>query len=144
MKGITEILKNLRKIRSEMEGLELLIEDISKTTVTDVVSGSSCEFPYTARRFSITGVDMERLNEVTLKLVKKRSEYAAQLEQAERFLEDVPDPEMRNILRLRYELGMSWVKIGFKCDSTESAVRMKAERFLNKMEQCATCSFERC
>ena len=82
MKGITEILKNLRKIRSEMEGLELLIEDISKTTVTDVVSGSSCEFPYTARRFSITGVDMERLNEVTLKLVKKRSEYAAQLEQA--------------------------------------------------------------
>ena len=42
MKGITEILKNLRKIRSEMEGLELLIEDISKTTVTDVVSGSSC------------------------------------------------------------------------------------------------------
>ena len=55
MKGITEILKNLRKIRSEMEGLELLIEDISNTTVTDVVSGSSCEFPYTARRFSITG-----------------------------------------------------------------------------------------
>ena len=59
MKGITEILKNLRKIRSEMEGLELLIEDISKTTVTDVVSGSSCEFPYTARRFSITGVDID-------------------------------------------------------------------------------------
>ena len=127
-----ESLKQLRELRGEIKGLEILIRDVSKHTVSDVVSGSSNEFPYQPRTFLVQGADTRRMDRVQLRLIKKKREHEKAVQDAEEFLENVEDAEMRNILRLRYEAGLTWMEIARECDSTENAVRMRAERFLQK------------
>ena len=55
-------LKNLKKLRSEKKGLELLIRETSGKMVEDVVSGSSPVFPYGKHKIIVRGVDEKRLH----------------------------------------------------------------------------------
>lgn len=128
-----ESLKQLRKLRGEIKGLEILIRDVSKHTVSDVVSGSSNEFPYQPRTFLVQGADTRRMDQVQLRLIKKKREHEKAVQDAEEFLENVEDAEMRNILRLRYSAGLTWMEVARECDSTEKAVQKKAERFLKNL-----------
>ncbi len=51
MEELAKNLKDIAKIRREIKGLELMIHSNRKTMATDVVSGSSDEFPYSVRHF---------------------------------------------------------------------------------------------
>ena len=51
----------------------------------------------------------------------------------EKYLDQIEDPEIRQIVRLRDELGMSWNDVAAKCGSTIAAVKMKHKRFLDKI-----------
>lgn len=126
-------LKNLKKLRSEKKGLELLIRELSGETVEDVVTGSSPYFPYGKHKIIVRGADEKRLNSLRIRLIKKKQELEKAIEEAEEYLETVEDPEMRNILRLRYERGMSWMEVARACDSTEYAVKSKDKRFFKKI-----------
>ncbi len=128
-----ESLKQLRKLRGEIKGLEILIHNVSKNKVSDVVSGSSDEFPYQPRTFLIQGADIHRVDQFRLRLMRKKSEYEKAVQEAEDFLESAEDAEMRNILRLRYEVGLTWMEVARECGSTEKAVQKKAERFLKNL-----------
>ena len=126
-------LKNLKKLRSEKKGLELLIRELSEETVEDVVTGSSPYFPYGKHKIIVRGVDEKRLHSLRIRLIRKTRELEKAIEEAEDYLETVEDPEMRNILRLRYEQGLSWMDVAKACDSTEYAVKSKDKRFFKKI-----------
>lgn len=126
-------LKNIRKLRHEVTGLEMLIKDISGEVVKDVVTGSSPNFPYGKHKIVIRGADNKRIHSTRIRLIKKRNKLRRAIEEVENYLETVTDPEMRNILRLRYEKGMSWMEVARVCGSTEKAVQKRAERFLKNL-----------
>ena len=127
-------LKNIRKLRNEVRGLELLIKDISGEVVEDVVSGSSPSFPYSKHKIIIRGVDDKRIHSTRLRLIKKRNKLRAAIEEAEKYLETIDDPIDRNILRLRCELGMEWKDVASEMNSTEGACKMRFSRMMKEME----------
>ena len=126
-------LKNIAKIRREIKGLELIIHSNRKTMATDVVSGSSDEFPYSVRHFRIEGVDQSRESVLQMRLQRKKKKLERELLKVEKYLDQIEDPEIRQIVRLRDELGMSWNDVAAKCGSTIAAVKMKHKRFLDKI-----------
>lgn len=127
-------LKNIRKLRNEVRGLELLIKDISGETVEDVVSGSSPSFPYNEHKIVIRGTDNKRIHGTRLRLIKKRNKLRETIEEAEKYLETIDDPIDRNILRLRCELGLEWRDVAREMSITEEACRKRFSRFMLKME----------
>ena len=126
-------LKNIAKIRREIKGLELIIHSNRKTMATDIVSGSSDEFPYSIRHFRIEGVDQSRESVLQMRLQRKKKKLERELLKVEKYLDQIEDPEIRQIVRLRDELGMSWNDVAAKCGSTIAAVKMKHKRFLDKI-----------
>ena len=126
-------LKNIAKIRREIKGLELIIHSNRKTMATDIVSGSSDEFPYSVRHFRIEGVDQSRESVLQMRLQRKKKKLERELLKVEKYLDQIEDPEIRQIVRLRDELGMSWNDVAAKCGSTIAAVKMKHKRFLDKI-----------
>ena len=72
-------LKNIAKIRREIKGLELIIHSNRKTMATDIVSGSSDEFPYSIRHFRIEGVDQSRESALQMRLQRKKKKLEREL-----------------------------------------------------------------
>ncbi len=133
MDELARNLKNLRKLRGEIEGLEISIRKARKLTASDVVEGSSDEFPYGKRHFRIEGVDQEKESMLQIRLWNKKKRLEREVMEAEKYLDALDNPEMRNILRLRYEQGLSWMEVAKVCGSTEKAVQKRAERFLKNL-----------
>ena len=133
MEELAKNLKDIAKIRREIKGLELMIHSNRKTMATDVVSGSSDEFPYSVRHFRIEGVDQSKESALQVKLRHKKKKLERELLKVEKYLDQIEDPEIRQIVRLRDELGMSWNDVAAKCGSTIAAVKMKHKRFLDKI-----------
>ena len=133
MEELAKNLKDIARIRREIKGLELMIHSNRKTMATDVVSGSSDEFPYSARHFRIEGVDQSKESALQAKLRQKKKKLERELLKVEKYLDQIEDPEIRQIVRLRDELGMSWNDVAAKCGSTIAAVKMKHKRFLDKI-----------
>ena len=133
MEELAKNLKDIAKIRREIKGLELMIHSNRKTMATDVVSGSSDEFPYSVRHFRIEGVDQSKESALQAKLRQKKKKLERELLKVEKYLDQIEDPEIRQIVRLRDELGMSWNDVAAKCGSTIAAVKMKHKRFLDKI-----------
>ena len=133
MEELAKNLKDIAKIRREIKGLELMIHSNRKTMATDVVSGSSDEFPYSARHFRLEGVDQSKESALQAKLRQKKKKLERELLKVEKYLDQIEDPEIRQIVRLRDELGMSWNDVAAKCGSTIAAVKMKHKRFLDKI-----------
>ena len=129
MEELAKNLKDIAKIRREIKGLELMIHSNRKTMATDVVSGSSDEFPYSVRHFRIEGVDQSRESVLQMRLQRKKKKLERELLKVEKYLDQIEDPEIRQIVRLRDELGMSWNDVAAKCGSTIAAVKMKHKRF---------------
>ena len=63
-------------------------------------------------------------------LNKKKREAAQELLAIEEFLDNLDDPEMRVILRLRYCLRMTWDAIGDEIYMSPSGALRKCRRFL--------------
>ena len=133
MEELAKNLKDIAKIRREIKGLELMIHSNRKTMATDVVSGSSDEFPYSVRHFRIEGVDQSKESALQMRLQRKKKKLERELLKVEKYLDQIEDPEIRQIVRLRDELGMSWNDVATKCGSTIAAVKMKHKRFLDKI-----------
>ena len=133
MEELAKNLKDIAKIRREIKGLELMIHSNRKTMATDVVSGSSDEFPYSVRHFRIEGVDQSRESVLQMRIQRKKKKLERELLKVEKYLDQIEDPEIRQIVRLRDELGMSWNDVAAKCGSTIAAVKMKHKRFLDKI-----------
>jgi len=95
----------------------------------DVVTGSDSEFPYTKHHFKISGYGTveypRRKDALRAKIARIRQE----IEEVERFIEKVDDVEMRNILTMYYELGMTQEQIAEECGYEQSTISKKIKEF---------------
>ena len=132
MEELAKNLKNIGKTRREIKGLELAIHSNRKTTASDVVSGSSNEFPYGLRHFRIEGIDQSKESALQVRLRQKKRKLEKEVLEVEEYLDSIEDPEIRTIIRLRDEMGLSWDEVAAKCNSTGASVKMKRKRFLDK------------
>lgn len=139
------ILLQYIDVKSEIADLEDRINKINDKgyIISDSVKGSSKEFPYTTRNYTVTGLDNVSINKVKkLKniLEEKRNSLIDLNIQAEEFLETIEDSEMRIILRNKYIDNKNYIQIAHDMNNlykrkkyTADGIRMKHDRFIKKL-----------
>lgn len=123
-------LEKLKSLKQEAKQLQDELHNLPITT--DSVSGSMTEFPYIPHTIKIRGIDEGKARRVRLKLDGKLEEIQDSILAMEEWLEGIPDPEMRVILRLKYRNGLREEEIAKELDYTRSAIAMKLLRFFKK------------
>ena len=135
-------LKQVMYLKNEIILLEAQLYDLDgMTTVTDKVKGSSHEFPYTERSFTIEGADSNsnefkiRHTRLKSKLLSKKNELLKIMEDAENFIDNVDDSLARTILRARYLKGYTWKQVATSIggNNTPDSVRMTANKYLKNI-----------
>ena len=129
-------LKDYRKLCREVDDLRQRLEK-EKNRVIPVVSGkvrgSMREFPYIETHVGVELFEPEAM-EVSLERIRR---YQTKLLEAERkkleieqFVEEIPDPELRLIFRLRFLDGMKQAAIARKINLDQSRISRKIHNFL--------------
>ncbi len=106
--------KELEQYRSVCAEIRETEEKIKENTVTDAVSGSDSEYPYTKRKMSISGLERSDYNS---RLLARRRKLRRQQRRVEEFVDGIDDSLTRRIFRMRYidgEVRPSWQWIAFK------------------------------
>ncbi len=127
--------KELEQYRSVVAEIRETEERIKENTVTDTVSGSDAEFPYTKHSMSVAGLEK---NEYSNMLLARRNKLQRQRRKVERYVDGIEDSLTRRIFRMRYiegEVRPSWQWIAFKVGGGNSAdgTRKRHDRFLGKL-----------
>lgn len=139
------VLIQYNDIKSEITDLQDRIRKIESKgyVISDSVKGSSNIFPYTIQNYKATGFDDISINKVHKleSILKEKCDQLIDLNiEAEEFLKNVDDSEIRQILRYKYIDDKNWIQISndmnylYKKDKyTPDSVRMKHDRFLKKL-----------
>ena len=131
-------LEEVFHIHKEIENLE---KRINKNKSLSVMVGDVVQNGYKGHAY-IYGTDLKRKNRIYM-LEEKYSNFQKILiekkEKIEDYIEKIPFSEIRQIFRYRYLDNKNWVQIAhlmndlYKFEEyTESSVRQKAERYLQK------------
>ena len=127
-------LQKLRKLRAERDNLKERIERNQfnpKNEVADTAKDYRTGFGKTIVLHGYGSEDWQRLQ---MKYKQKVGDLTARILLMEIFLDGVEDPEMRQILRYRYEDGMTHEEVGAKMGYSRQAIQKKEERFWNEQE----------
>lgn len=129
--GLRAEFEQYRAIEKEAEDILEKMETMG--CVTDIVTASSSEYPFTKHKVTISGRNaveetklLQELREKKRKLLKVRQE-----------IEKAPNRIIRMILTKRYVVGMEWEKVAKYVpgrngeDATGDSVRKRAERYLD-------------
>ena len=141
-----DALKQCDALRAEIKQIEKDISILSRKEwifTTDSVVGSSREEPYQPHSIAISGYapapeDVREIQSRKNKLERFRLKLLRKQNDAEDFLETVPNSTDRVILRGYYIDGKQWKEVAAELtestgrDFTENAVRMRAKRFFEK------------
>ena len=127
-----EQLEQYTSIKEEIKELEAEL-DKRKSPVSDIVTGSMEDYPYTQHSVTVRGLSSNTYL-LDLKLAYKKKELELQRLEIENFLDSVQDSKIRRIIRLKYIKGKTWPQIARKMDKHISgdSVRKIVERFLEK------------
>ena len=127
-------LESLKPLKAEIESIKAQIQNLE--VITDSVTGSLSEHPWTEQHCKIRGVDQRQYTRLIAKLHITMGQLCEKVQALEAWLEEVADPEMRAILRMRYVEGLSWQGISDKMGSQGdgSTERKKCNKFLEKIE----------
>lgn len=120
-------LEKLKALKQEAHQLQDELHNLPITT--DSVSGSMSEFPYIKQTYKIRGIDEQKARRIRLKLDSKLEEIQDSILAMEEWLEEIPDPEMRVILRMRYRNNLTQGEIGTELGFDRSVVSRKLKIF---------------
>jgi len=135
------LLDETEKLRAELKDIEKRLKKIEKrenTEVTDSVTGSSSEYPYTKHNVVVKGVEnsiytRKFKNLYKKQLKSKKRELEKKINKIEYDLNYIQDSEIRQIIRLRYEDEMSGVQIMHEMGyNSEENARIKLKRYFKK------------
>lgn len=124
--------ENLRHRYKEVEVERQKLENFkfrADSYQEDVVTGSDSEFPYTEHHFKIRGYGSIEYPRKKSTLQNKIAKVRAEIEEVERYIGSVEDLEMRNILTMRYELGMTLDQIAEQYNYDKSTISKKIKKF---------------
>ena len=126
-----EEFEQYRAIEKEVEDILEKLE--SMDCVTDIVTASSSEYPFTKHKVTISGRNAVEETKLSLQLREKN----AKLLKVQKEIERAPNSIIRMILIKRYVVGMEWEKVAKYVpgrngeDATGDSVRKRAERYLD-------------
>lgn len=131
-------LKQLRYLKREIKLIQEQIAIVESEIVTDKVTGSDPDHPWTERHYIIRGLPGER-NEKLLRLRDRLERRMNDLQdlRAEIFawVESIEDSLLRQIIILRHVNGLGWRQVAREVGggNTPSAVRMMHDRYFEGM-----------
>jgi len=126
-------LEQYSSIKAEIKKLEDEIKERENRRLTDTVTGSSPEYPFTKHTVTIKGVDYgsdlltRRLKEKAFLLDEERTYI-------EKWLDTVEDSQMRTIIRMKFVKGLTWQQIATELDAPHKMEKFKKDfyRFIEK------------
>ena len=126
-------LKNLRFLKNEIQYLEQKIKEMQRE-MGSLCSPSLSGMPSARSRLSQPERETEAIEKLKLLYSERKSAYLAECVRAEKYIASVDDSCTRQILRMRFVDGCSWVKIAMSIGgkNTPDGVRMAAIRYINK------------
>lgn len=136
-----KLLEEAENLRNELDDLEKRLKNIEKrenTVISDSVSGSSSEYPYTKHSIAVTGVEnsnhTKRFRNLYKKQIKsKKRKLEKIINKIEYDLNYIQNSEIRQIVRLRYEDGLTWLQIMHQMGyNSEENARIKLKRYFSK------------
>lgn len=124
-----EMLSRLRALRGEVEMLSRKIAEMEMAQGGG--AGRISGMPRVRRRYDGVEELQGQIDEMTLRLERRRMQCMEELGEIYRFLDDVEDSQMRQILCYRYVDGMLWRQIAVKMGlSGEQIPRKRHDAFL--------------
>ncbi len=140
MADLREKRKTYETLRAEIAELTQQIEDLEqRQIVTDVVKGSSTEYPYTAHPVKIVGKGTDKETKMLAQRAKeikeKREALESELQKTMNFLDCIDDRMIKRAVELKVTDGLSWQQIINRFDNvlTEAALIMRTKRKLEKI-----------
>lgn len=142
-----ELLDEIENINEELKSLNKRLAKIKNkeyTATGDSVQGSSQYFPYIKHNIKIEGVEIPKNKHLKRKYRKMIESKKYKLEklkiQLEYELNYIKDSKIRDIIRYKYNDGMTWLQVMFEMGyNSESKAKMKLKRFLEKNNKCDKC-----
>lgn len=135
MGTVRQEFEQYRAMRARMEFLQHKLREAPK--VTDTVSGSSAEWPYTKQCVTVTGVDRRQVSAIR----RESDGLRRRCENVEKAVRGAPNSRLRMILEMRYISGETWADVARAVpavrgggESTEDGVRKSAERYLDTLK----------
>ena len=128
-------LKQIRYLKREIRLIQEQIAAVESEIVTDKVTGSDPEHPWTERSFIIKGLPGER-NEKLLRLRDRLERRKSDLQdmRAEIFewVEGIEDSLLRQVIILRHVNGLSWRQVAREigAGTTWDSLRKMHDRFI--------------
>ncbi len=128
-------LRQLKYLKNEIKLLREQIDKLKAGVASDVVEGSENEFPYTKRRFTITGADYEeyqrKSKRLQRRLQRRVDDLMDLLEEINEYIADIDDSLLRQIITLRHVNGLTWDQVAASIGggNTADGVRMMHDRY---------------
>jgi len=135
-------LNQYTDIQQEIKELEHRIQRLRNKRndrLTDTAVGSSPEFPYNERIYTISGFNLEDSNEKLDRLeqlLKKRIQKCEDMkEEIEKFIDNIEDSRTRRVFTLRYIEGLTWLQIARRIERYDESYPRKIihDKYLNKV-----------
>lgn len=115
-----ETIEMYKDICAEIDDLE----ELSATVISDTVSGSEEEYPYTQHAITVRGIADQPKYIVKINSLKQKKE------EAERYVESISSPRKRRLIRCVMKYGCRWnvVRRVMRENKSSDALRMEFER----------------
>ena len=125
-------LEQYSSIKAEITELKAKIKEREKSQLTDTVTGSSPEYPFTKHTVTIKGVDYGD-DFLTQRLEEKMFLLDEECAYIEKWLDTVEDSLIRRIVRWKYIEGKTWQQVAFRIGKhDEQYPRKKIDKFLKE------------
>lgn len=130
-------LKQVRYLKREIELLQEQIAAVEGEIVTDKVTGSDPDHPWTERHYIIKGLPGER-NEKLLRLrdrlERRKSDLQDMRVEIFEWVEGIEDSLLRQIIVLRHVNGLSWRQVAREIGgrNTAESIRKLHDRYFEK------------
>ena len=125
-----ERLEQYESIKEEIKELKAEIDRRKNMLLTDTVSGSSSDFPYTKHTITIKGLEYG-IDLYSKRLDAKIKELDEERLEVEKWLGAVEDSLIRRIIRFKYIEGKTWQEVAFKIGKyDEQYPRKKLSNYL--------------
>lgn len=125
-------LQQMKKLKSEIKDLQERIDRNKFNPKNEVADTVKDYRTGQGKTIVIQGYGSEEWKRLQMKYTQRLGDITRRLLLCEIFLDMVNDSEMRQILRYRYEDGMTHEEIGAKMGFSRQAIQKKEERFWNE------------
>lgn len=138
-----EKLNQIIKLKKEVEMLRQKLQELkygdNEVIVTDKVKGSMSHYPFSARSFTLIG--MEQMSEECIKerdaigekISDKYHELCILVNDIIGFIHSINDSEIRQILTYRYIDGLTWDQTGQAMNYATITVRKKHDSYIKNI-----------